>query len=110
MLSLSSSYKFYFSNDMVSFGNGINGFSSYVRHKLRHNPTDGSVYVFMSKNRRQLRVIYYERHGYILSTKKLDKGYKFIRPTFDEKKCCYEICWRDFVLVLEGIVGYKLRL
>ena len=52
----------------------------------------------MHKSRRQLRVFYYERNGYVLSEKKLDNAYRFIRPVFDAKKQRYNICWADFVL------------
>ena len=45
-------------------------------------------------------MFYYERNGYVLSEKKLDNAYRFIRPVFDAMKQRYNICWADFVLLL----------
>ena len=61
-----------------------------------------------AKLRHQLRVFYYERNGYVLSEKKLDNAYRFIRPVFDAKKQRYNICWADFVLLLEDTVVTKI--
>ena len=66
--------------------------------------------VHFHKNHRQLRVFYYERNGYILSEKKLDKEYKFVKPIFDTKKQKYNICWADFVVLLEDTVVAKVYL
>ena len=62
------------------------------------------------KLRHQLRVFYYERNGYVLSEKKLDNAYRFIRPVFDTRKQRYNICWADFVLLLEDTVVTKVYL
>ena len=64
----------------------------------------------MHKSRHQLRVFYYERNGYVLSEKKLDNAYRFIRPVFDARKQRYNICWADFVLLLEDTVVTKVYL
>ena len=72
----------------------------------------------MHKSRRQLRVFYYERNGYVLSEKKLDKEYKFIKPIFDtpkQKLLLYyrarfqiEFCFRD-VNGYTGIMDCQVR-
>lgn len=56
------------------------------------------------------RVFYYERNGYVLSEKKLDNAYRFIKPVFDIKKQKYNISWADFVLLLEDTVITKVYL
>ena len=52
----------------------------------------------------------YERNGYVLSEKFLDREYRFVRPVFDVKKKKYNICWADFVLLLEDAVVTKVYL
>ena len=39
--------------------------SAYV-NVLNEAPRSGKVFIFMHKGRRQLRVFYYERNGYVL--------------------------------------------
>lgn len=86
------------------------GLESYIKYVLNEDPRSGKVFIFMHKSRRQLRVFYYERNGYVLSEKKLDKEYKFIKPIFDTQKQKYNICWADFVVLLEDTVVTKVYL
>lgn len=88
----------------VSFHYKWDGLESYIKYVLNEDPRSGKVFIFMHKSRRQLRVFYYERNGYVLSEKKLDKEYKFIKPIFDTQKQKYNICWADFVVLLEDTV------
>lgn len=94
----------------VSFQYKWDGLESYIKYVLNENPRSGKVFIFMHKNRRQLRVFYYERNGYVLSEKKLDREYRFVKPIFDTKKQKYHICWADFVLLLEDTVVTKVYL
>mgnify|MGYP000658613975 FL=1 len=94
----------------VSFHYKWDGLESYIKYVLNEDPRSGKVFIFMHKSRRQLRVFYYERNGYVLSEKKLDKEYKFIKPIFDTQKQKYNICWADFVVLLEDTVVTKVYL
>ena len=94
----------------VSFHYKWDGLESYIKYVLNEDPRSGKVFIFMHKSRRQLRVFYYERNGYVLSEKKLDSEYSFIKPIFDTKKQKYNICWADFVVLLEDTVITKVYL
>lgn len=94
----------------VSFHYKWDGLESYIKYVLNEDPRSGKVFIFMHKSRRQLRVFYYERNGYVLSEKKLDKECKFIKPIFDTQKQKYNICWADFVVLLEDTVVTKVYL
>lgn len=94
----------------VSFHYKWDGLENYIKYVLNEDPRSGKVFIFMHKSRRQLRVFYYERNGYVLSEKKLDKEYKFIKPIFNTQKQKYNICWADFVVLLEDTVVTKVYL
>ena len=104
MLSLTGSMKYIYCEGNVSFHYKWDGLENYIKYVLKEDPRSGKVFIFMHKSRRQLRVFYYERNGYVLSEKKLDNAYRFIRPIFDARKQRYNICWADFVLLLEDTV------
>ena len=110
MLSLTSGMRYVYCEGNVSFHYKWDGLVSYIKYVLHENPRSGKVFIFMHKSRRQLRVFYYERNGYVLSEKKLDAAYKFIKPVFDKEKREYNICWSDFVLLLEDTVVTKVYL
>lgn len=110
MLSLTGGMKYIYCECNVSFHYKWDGLESYIKYVLNEDPRSGKVFIFMHKSRRQLRVFYYERNGYVLSEKKLDKEYKFIKPIFDTQKQKYNICWADFVVLLEDTVVTKVYL
>ena len=110
MLSLTGSMKYIYCEGNVSFHYKWDGLENYIKYVLKEDPRSGKVFIIMHKSRHQLRVFYYERNGYVLSEKKLDNAYRFIRPVFDAKKQRYNICWADFVLLLEDTVVTKVYL
>ena len=110
MLSLTGSMKYIYCEGNVSFHYKWDGLENYIKYVLKEDPRSGKVFIFMHKSRHQLRVFYYERNGYVLSEKKLDNAYRFIKPVFDARKQRYNICWADFVLLLEDTVVTKVFL
>lgn len=110
MLSLTGSMKYIYCEGNVSFHYKWDGLENYIKYVLKEDPRSGKVFIFMHKSRHQLRVFYYERNGYVLSEKKLDDAYRFIKPVFDARKQRYNICWADFVLLLEDTVVTKVYL
>ena len=110
MLSLTGSMKYLYCEGNVSFHYKWDGLECYIKYVLKEDPRSGKVFIFMHKSRRQLRVFYYERNGYVLSEKKLDNAYRFIKPVNKIKKQKYNICWADFVLLLEDTVITKVYL
>jgi hypothetical protein len=81
-----------------------------IRAKLHRDPTNGDVYIFMSKNRRRVRVLCYEKHAYHLYEKTYKKEYHFVRLVFSEGTAIYKIDWKSLVAVLESPVINTLRL
>lgn len=110
MLSLTGGMKYVYCEGNVSFHYKWDGLESYIKYVLNEDPRSGKVFIFMHKSRRQLRVFYYERNGYVLSEKKLDSAYRFIKPVFDVSKHKYNICWADFIILLEDTVVTKVYL
>lgn len=110
MLSLTGGMHYVYCESNVSFHYKWDGLESYIRYVLEENPRSGKVYIFMHKSHIQIRVFYYERNGYVLSEKKLDRSYKYVTPIFDTKKQKYNICWSDFVLLLEDTIVTRVYL
>ncbi len=58
-------------------------------------PLNGDVYMFMSKDRRKVRMIHYERNAYYLHEKSFIKGYKFMKIERKDDVTVYKIDWKD---------------
>ena len=101
MLGLSANLNYYL---FKSKGNiGICGKESSacvrVREEMSLDPSDASnVYMFMSRNRKVVKILHYERGFYVLYEKRPVMG-KFKKPVFDEVSKCYRIQSSDITYV-----------
>lgn len=110
MLGLSSSYKYFIFNGTVSMRKGIVGLSAIVKEQMGELPDNpGNVYIFMSANRRIVKILHYERGCYVLYEKRPLYG-KFRKPLFDSLTKKYQISWQDIVCLTEDIVVTDIKL
>ena len=65
--------------DVVDFRKSINGLSVLVEQQMQLSPLDGSVYVFCNKRRDKLKILYWDKTGFALWYKRLEKD-KFKWP------------------------------
>lgn len=79
---------------------GFNGLSGIVVNELGKSPIDGNVYVFINKNRNQMKLLHWERGGLVLYQKRLERG-RFSIPNLANNSGV--INWPDLVLIVEGI-------
>jgi transposase len=59
--------------EAVDFRKGINGLSVLVEEQLAHNPFSGQLFVFVNKKRDKVKILYWERAGFCLWQKRLER-------------------------------------
>ena len=69
----------YLCRQCVDFRKSINGLSALVETELELNVLSGAVFVFCNKGRDKLKVFYWDKTGFALWYKRLDKD-KFKWP------------------------------
>jgi transposase len=79
---------------------GFDGLSGIVVNELGKSPTDGNVYIFINRNRNQMKLLHWEHGGLVLYQKRLERG-RFSVP--DLRLSSGAINWPDLVLIVEGI-------
>lgn len=80
---------------------GFERLSYYVTDKLKHNLDHGDVFLFLGKNRRRLKAIFFDGSGLILVAKRMEKE-KFMRV--EELDGVKEIRLRDLRFIMHGSV------
>ena len=71
--------------DVVDFRKSINGLSVIVEQQMQLAPLDGSVYVFCNKGRDKLKILYWDKTGFALWYKRLEKDkFKWPRKLNDQ--------------------------
>jgi len=80
--------KVFLYRDFVDFRKSTNGLAAIVEQQMQLSPLDGSVYVFCNKGRDKLKVLYWDKTGFALWYKRLEKDKfkwpsKLTTPTFN---------------------------
>jgi hypothetical protein len=67
-------------------------------------PSDGNVYVFLNRSRTLMKLLHWERGGYVIYYKRMEVG-RISRKVFRQSALpqFYELRWDELVLFLEGI-------
>lgn len=82
----------------------FNGLSGLVKNELNREPTSGDVFVFLNRNRTHLKLLHWERGGFVLYYKRLERG-SFTPPVIKEDQTSFT--WTQLVLMIEGITVEK---
>lgn len=86
----------------VDMRKGIESLCGIVRTS-NSNPTDGSVYVFANKSRTLLKLLHWERGGYVIYYKRMEQG-RLSRTMFSAEPPVFQAMrWDELVLLMEGI-------
>ena len=83
----------------VDMRKSFDGLLALVKSVLEEDPLSGSLYVFVNRQGNYLKLIYWDRTGYCLFAKRLERG-KFKLSSCSEKQ---EITEQKLKLILDGI-------
>lgn len=84
----------------TDFRKQINGLSVLVESELKINPFSNYLFIFCSTNRTRLKILYWDKNGFCLWLKRLEKD-KFPWPK--NKKEAMEIRHEELKMLLDGI-------
>ncbi len=63
----------YLASQPVDFRMSIDGLSQFVRREKHSHLHDGSIYVFYNGNKDKIKCLFWDRNGFVLYYKRLDK-------------------------------------
>jgi len=81
-----------------------NGLTVIVQEEMREDPFSGSVYMFCNRERKLLKAVYWDRTGFWLSQKRLEKA-RFPWP--DTAEAVRELDTAELKMLLAGIDFFK---
>ena len=82
----------------------VNGLAMIIEQEMEGEVFSGDVYIFCNRERRLLKAVYWERNGFWLSQKRLEKE-KYPWPdTTEEVK---ELSMEELAMLLNGIDFFK---
>ena len=91
----------YLCREPVDFRKGINGLAILVEQALGHDPFSEKLFVFCNRRRNRVKVLYWDRSGFCLWAKRLERG-TFRLPRWQEQSAV-EMEAAELGLILEGL-------
>ena len=78
----------------------FNGLSALVKHQLSEDPLSGHYFVFINRRGSQMKILYFDRSGYAIWSKRLEQGRFVTRPQRGKKQ---SLSFAELQCLLEGI-------
>jgi transposase len=112
MLYLSASTQYFFYLQKVDMRKGCYGLCGIVQNEMKKNIMSGAVFVFLNKRHNQIKLLQWDKDGFALYEKKLEKG-TFEQPVKQADKQAENtdilLSNVQLQLILQGIILQSVR-
>jgi len=102
MLGFSSAQRYYLSRAAADMRKSYDGLGGLVRQGLGRDPLSGEVFIFLNRRRTQMKLLVWDRSGFVIWGKRLERG-TFELPRSSEAGAGVVLSWEELVLILEGV-------
>jgi len=109
MFSLGDSHIYYLSREATDMRKGFDSLCGEVRRSLGRDPLSGEVFIFYNASRTRLKLLHWERGGFVIYHKRFEQGILSL-PKFDTEAGGYRVSWRELILMVEGVSLERVRL
>ena len=106
MLSLPSAVRIYLCTQPTDMRRGFDRLAEMVRQEMGQDPLSGHLFVFRSRAGNRLKLLYWDRDGYALWYKRLEKGRFGLPAKVGED---FRIDARSLSMLLEGLEEASVR-
>lgn len=106
MLNLKPETKVYLFSAPTDMRKGFDRLAELAKEHAGQSPLSGALFVFLSRRRDRVKILFWDKDGYVLFYKRLEAG------TFrvEEKEGCEEITGVDLELLLAGMSLRRIKL
>jgi len=87
---------------------GFDGLSGLVRDSMTKDPLSGDVFIFFNKRRSQVKLLLWERDGFSIYHKRLERG-TYELPSLTDSSACVALRSDELMLILQGISLQSVR-
>jgi transposase len=108
MIGLPPSVKIYLATAPVDMRKGMDGLMGLVRSAWRQDPYSGHLFVFVSRAADRVKILFWDRGGFVLYCKRLERG-RFRVPPVSPQARTVTLSAADLSMLLEGIDFSRVR-
>ncbi len=93
-------YRYFIRPGKTDLRKGVNGLSLQIQNVMHNDPFSKSLFLFCNGQQKLLKIVYWDRNGFCLWQKRLEKN-KFPWPETEEE--AREIRFEELKMLLDGI-------
>lgn len=97
-------YRYFIRPGKTDLRKGVNGLSLLIQNVMQNDPFSRSLFLFCNGQRKLLKIVYWDRNGFCLWQKRLER-YRFPWPATEEE--AREIRFEELKMLLDGIDFFK---
>ena len=102
MLGFTAAQRYYLSRQPSDMRKSYDGLSGLVRQGLGRDPLSGEVFIFLNRRRTMIKLLVWDRSGFVVWSKRLERG-TFELPCASDQGNSISLGWEELVLILEGV-------
>ena len=103
MLHLSSNTLYYFYNKVVDMRKGVYGLCGIVNNEMLKEPLSEYVFVFINKRHNTIKLLQWDKDGFALYEKKLEKG-TYEKPLTNCVNIDIKLSHIELQHILQGVI------
>ena len=92
-------HRIYFHNHFVDMRKGHSSLAMLITQKTSFEVMEGSLFLFVSKNKKTIKGLFFDKTGLVLIHKKLETG-RFM--SFDVSSAAFEVNEDEFNIIFHG--------
>lgn len=108
MLSLPPSVRIFLATEPADMRKSFDGLSALVSGVIDEDPLSGHVFVFFNRRRNRVKILWWDRSGYWLAYKRLERG-TFTLPAPRDASTRVRMTATELMMLLEGIDFSRVR-
>jgi transposase len=108
VLTIPCSVKIYLSTAATDMRKGVDGLGALVKQQLEEDVYSGHLFVFVSRRRNRIKILYWDAGGFIVVYKRLEKG-RFKMPEVREGQTSMQLDATQLTMLLDGIDFGRVR-
>jgi len=103
VLTLPSSVRIVVAAEAVDLRRGFDGLAAATRSVMREDPESGHLFVFLNRRRNRIKLLVWDRTGYLIVYKRLEAGTFSLATAPAPGRRHVEVDAGDLALLLEGV-------
>lgn len=102
MITFGPSQRYWLYREPADMRKSFDGLCGLVRSGMKRDPLSGEVFVFINRRRTHIKLLVWDRSGFVLYYKRLEQG------TFEVPEA-ESLTWPQLMLILEGVALASAR-